>query len=409
MEGRAEEDGEGGGAEVEITEEDYKVMLVKHWKMRVSGWDLKEHDLGLNAKVRAHYSKKRRKQGLAHPMFDAGPPTATSFDAVDPEDCYRGGSDDDDDDNTAQSTSAGKKSRNGKLIGKKENPEDLPFGLDPHAHERRMAWASAMKIIPQRFRDMNKILAQQQMDAKKCVQMCQKRYRKDALASLKTSRDFAARAKKLAKEASMIWRRETAAAALASGNLSALPPELSKSRKETREALERKKAEEAERERIRQQKRINFLLTQTELFAHFIGQKMGGALSAEKDAEERREKSAGDLDKTETKQALATAQAALQSRTQTVQAFDEATDKEGKKLSRKSEQALVQSLDDAGLQHKDVAHANEVARIFQGSLKSYQKIGFNWLVGLYEQVAPLACLCACVLLSMTLRGTALTT
>lgn len=64
--------------------------------------------------------------------------------------------------------------------------------------------------VVQRHRDMFKVLQNQQMDAKKCVQMCQKRYRKDALASLKTQRDFMLRARKVSKDAGTIWRRENA-------------------------------------------------------------------------------------------------------------------------------------------------------------------------------------------------------
>jgi DNA helicase INO80 len=177
--------------------------------------------------------------------------------------------------------------------------------------------------------------------------------------------------------------------------------DVSRSRKEAREAMERKRVEEADRERIRQQKRINFLLTQTELFAHFIGQKMEGitetpsaaaapvepepapapagvapALST-KDAERiAAAKKKGQLDKTETREALASAQAALQNRQRSMNLFDEEA-REAKKLSKKNDQALVNSLDDAALQHKDVNLTAEAASIFNGTLKAYQKIGIR--------------------------------
>ena len=340
-------------------------------------------------------------------MFKNPPPVFSHFEALPADQSYvEGGSEDEEEEiqgGQGASMHPGKRARNGKSLQRKENFSTLsgsqPFGDGPYSHERRNAWASVVRVMPHRQRDIAKALQQQQIDAKKCVQMCQKRYRKDALASLKVAREFAARCNKLSKEVGVTWRRENAQNLAASGKLDAAAiaqVEMSRTKKEAKEALERKKAEEAERERIRQQKRINFLLTQTELFAHFIGQKMGGidtGTESKSSFDGPRSSVSSDgapsndlaaLDKAETKQALASAQLALQARQQSMQAFDE--DRETKKLSRKSDQALVNSLDEAGLQHKDIAQTNEVARIFNGTLKPYQKIGFNWLIGLYEQV-----------------------
>lgn len=45
-------------------------------------------------------------------------------------------------------------------------------------------------------------------------------------------------------------------------------------RKADKEALDRAKAEEEARESKRQARKLNFLLTQTELYSHFIGKKI---------------------------------------------------------------------------------------------------------------------------------------
>ena len=42
-----------------------------------------------------------------------------------------------------------------------------------------------------------------------------------------------------------------------------------------REALERQKIEDEKREAKRQQRKLNFLITQTELYAHFIAKNIG--------------------------------------------------------------------------------------------------------------------------------------
>ena len=66
-------------ADTEIKDEDYKVMLVKHWKSRVAGWNLKEHDLGVNAKLRAQYRKRSSSFVLAClPTTESEPLLTTS-------------------------------------------------------------------------------------------------------------------------------------------------------------------------------------------------------------------------------------------------------------------------------------------------------------------------------------------
>jgi hypothetical protein len=215
----------------QMTEAEYKMMLLEHWRERVTGGrkGMPEHDIGVSAKVRALHRKKRKLAGIFHPMFDTAPPTflqqyqldPTAFDGV--ETAERGHGDGEEDEEGAANESArpqaavgSKKSRSGKPVAKKEiiasSPAHLPFGNGPFAAERRLAWAAAMKQVGPKHRDMFKVLQNQQMDAKKCVQMCQKRYRKDALASLKLQRDFMARARKVSKDAGTIWRRENAQA-----------------------------------------------------------------------------------------------------------------------------------------------------------------------------------------------------
>ena len=55
--------------------------------------------------------------------------------------------------------------------------------------------------------------------------------------------------------------------------------ERDRAKREQKAEMERMKLEEEVREAKRQQKKLNFLLTQTELFAHFIGKKVGGMAS----------------------------------------------------------------------------------------------------------------------------------
>ena len=95
------------------------------------------------------------------------------------------------------------------------------------------------------------------------------------------------------------------------------------------------------------------------------------------------------LDNSEKRQALCSAQAALVSRQNATSQYDNQVAAKGAggagKLSKKSDKQLVQGLDAAALTHKDIDVANETAGIFSGELKGYQKVGFNWLMSLYDQ------------------------
>jgi chromatin-remodeling ATPase INO80 len=54
--------------------------------------------------------------------------------------------------------------------------------------------------------------------------------------------------------------------------------ERERARAEQKAAQEKRKHDEEIREAKRQQMKLNFLLTQTELFAHFVAKKIGGML-----------------------------------------------------------------------------------------------------------------------------------
>jgi DNA helicase INO80 len=61
--------------------------------------------------------------------------------------------------------------------------------------------------------------------------------------------------------------------------------ELAARKKAEKEALEKSKAEEEAREAKRQSRKLNFLLTQTELYSHFIGKKIRTAEAEKGNAE----------------------------------------------------------------------------------------------------------------------------
>lgn len=67
-------------------------------------------------------------------------------------------------------------------------------------------------------------------------------------------------------------------------------------KKADKEALERAKAEEEAREAKRQSRKLNFLLTQTELYSHFIGKKIKTKEAEGEDGEDGPDASAANAD-----------------------------------------------------------------------------------------------------------------
>ncbi|CAG8696339.1 12098_t:CDS:2, partial [Racocetra fulgida] len=110
--------------------------------------------------------------------------------------------------------------------------------------ERRKIWKDIVRnAIPR----MNKIVIQtttsRANNCRKVAQLCQKEARKAAGKSCKSAKD-------IQKERELRKKAE-------------------------REALERMRVEEELREAKRQARKLNFLITQTELYSHFVGKKIG--------------------------------------------------------------------------------------------------------------------------------------
>lgn len=77
----------------------------------------------------------------------------------------------------------------------------------------------------------------------------------------KTNKDAVAKAKKVMREMLVYWKKNE-------------KDELAARKRAEKEAMEKAKAEEERRESKRQARKLNFLLTQTELYSHFIGKKI---------------------------------------------------------------------------------------------------------------------------------------
>ncbi|KAK1318380.1 DNA helicase INO80 [Acorus calamus] len=224
-------------------------------------------------------------------------------------------------------------------------------------------------------------------EAKKWSEMCQREVKMKVQRSLKWIRAAPIRTRKLARDMLLFHKRVEKEQA-----------EIRK--KEEREAAEALKREEELREAKRQKQRLNFLLSQTELYSHFMqnkpttqgtdGEPEGPEVpstSVDIEPEEEDDPEYVELKK----EALRAAQQAVSQQKQITSAFDD----ECLKLRQAgvSEDSANDTSTIGGSSNIDLLHPSTMPatssvqspELFKGCLKEYQLKGLQWLVNCYEQ------------------------
>jgi DNA helicase INO80 len=119
----------------------------------------------------------------------------------------------------------------------------------------------ARKEIPRLYRVQQTSLATKQSNLRKTAQLASKEAQRWKLRTTKNVKDTQARAKRCMREMLTFWKRNER-------------EERDLRRRAEKEAIERAKKEEEMREARRQARKLNFLISQTELYSHFIGRKI---------------------------------------------------------------------------------------------------------------------------------------
>ncbi|CAM0873203.1 unnamed protein product [Alopecurus aequalis] len=238
-------------------------------------------------------------------------------------------------------------------------------------------WQIIVRSIPKHHRNFSALLKKRQMDAKRFSENCQREVKLKVSRSLKLMRSAPIRTRKLARDMLIFWKR-----------VDKEQYELRK--KEERDAAEALKREEELREAKRQQQRLNFLLSQTELYSHFMQNKAGeSALPDEGSVPEADEDE--DPEEAELKrEALRAAQHAVSQQKRITNAFDS----EIVRLCQSSDSSIPTE-DSAAMDPSkiDLLHPStmpeqssvQTPELFKGVLKEYQLKGLQWLVNCYEQ------------------------
>ncbi|CAG8460361.1 6099_t:CDS:10 [Gigaspora rosea] len=276
--------------------------------------------------------------------------------------------------------------------------------------ERRKIWKDIVRnAIPR----MNKIVVQtttsRANNCRKVAQLCQKEARKAAGKSCKSAKDIQSRVKQANKQMLMFWKRNE-------------KEERELRKKAEREALERMRVEEELREAKRQARKLNFLITQTELYSHFVGKKIGtqttnevsensnqtdvvandqitessaADLNMDMDMDAESEvpvpPSFADIDFDEDSEDALREKARIIAQNALKQVKKHTADFDGERTSSGSTEISVtnQDLDQMNFQNPSsmpsMAEIKQPSILVKVTLKDYQLRGLNWLANLYEQ------------------------
>lgn len=278
-------------------------------------------------------------------------------------------------------------------LPKKQKVKKDPSLIEKEEREKiGKYWVNIVrKDIPKHHRTFTSFHKKQMIEAKRFIDSCQREVKMKVSRSLRLMRGAGLRTKRLAKDMLAFWKR--------------VDKEMAEVRKrEEKEAAEALKREQELREAKRQQQRLNFLISQTELYSHFMQNKpslqpadaLTSAPETTSDNEflvtssESRDVEEDPEEAELRKEALKAAQDAVSKQKMMTSAFDD----ECLKLRQAADaEAGLQDGSVAGSANIDLLHPStmpvastvQTPELFKGSLKEYQLKGLQWLVNCYEQ------------------------
>lgn len=241
------------------------------------------------------------------------------------------------------------------------------------------AWLNLVRRdIPRAQRDICNAWQARRSEASDVAHKCMEDVEAKAQRTAQYLNETSSRVQRLAKEVVSLARR---------GN-----SELEDTkRSDEQRASERRKRDEDEREKKRQEQRLNFLLTQTELYSHFMASKVSesemtrlkengqqpsslATATADEDPEQAKIR----------KQATEKAANAAMDAQRATQQFDEMS----RQIRNAGEPAnAAGATNDSMLAPSSMPKSSDVKQpqMMKATLKEYQLTGMQWLVNLYEQ------------------------
>ncbi|GBE77918.1 Putative DNA helicase [Sparassis crispa] len=287
---------------------------------------------------------------------------------------------------------------------------------------QRKVWTNiARKDVAKVYKYHSQGFLARQLQCKRIADQCSSQARRPLVRTIKSGKDVQVKGKRLMREMLVFWKKNE-------------KEERDVRKREQKEASDRAKIEEEKREAARQARKLEFLISQTELYSHFVGNKLktaeleggaahiqashvpAGAHLEDVEAGVLQEIDFDEEDPTNIHQhARANAQAAIALAKQRAEAFDTQA-----ALERKTNEALklakgqahihgeesVETVDSSSgsglpatplvdLDSDELNFQNPTSlsdeltikqpKMLMATLKEYQLKGLNWLATLYEQ------------------------
>jgi DNA helicase INO80 len=280
----------------------------------------------------------------------------------------------------------------------KESREESPATFEPFVSKGYnqiydQIWRDlARKDVNKVYKLAGESYATRVSNLKKTAILASKEAKRWQLRTNKGTKDLQARAKRVMREMMSFWKRNER-------------EERDLRRAAEKQEIENAKKAEADREANRQKRKLNFLISQTELYSHFIGKKIKTDeverstdhpdvavpektdshqldISEHHDVAPAKVTNFEDLDFDAEDEsvlkaaAMANAQNAIQEAQNKARAFNKPDD--GPAMDEEGEMNFQNP---AGMGDVDI----EQPKMLQAQLKEYQLKGLNWLVNLYEQ------------------------
>ncbi|CAB16246.2 Chromatin-remodeling ATPase INO80 [Schizosaccharomyces pombe] len=229
----------------------------------------------------------------------------------------------------------------------------------------------ARKEIPRVYKIIQQNQYNRSTNARKTSQLCGREARRWQFRTIKNNKDMQTKAKRAMRETMVFWKRNERV-------------ERDLRKKAEREALDRAKKEEELRESRRQARKLDFLITQTELYSHFVGRKMDREQdlpSATNTASVSEINFDSDEEEDIRRLAVESAQEAVQKAREHSQLFD------ANRQQSPNNSSSDMNEGEMNFQNPTLVNAFEVKqpKMLMCKLKEYQLKGLNWLANLYEQ------------------------
>ncbi|KAI8912054.1 SNF2 family N-terminal domain-containing protein [Powellomyces hirtus] len=255
------------------------------------------------------------------------------------------------------------------------------------AKARESLWlAIAKRDVPKARPMLQQSAVLKRQNALKIAQLARHVLTRSKPTKAQAAKELTSRTKRAAKEMLMFWKKNE-------------KEERELRKRAEKEQMELRKREEETREAQRQARKLNFLITQTELYSHFVGKKLDGDKSDDGKSEEIDLGSEGgqsfgeiDFDAEDDAhlkaRAAREAQMALAKQLASARAFDAAAQSMNRPESSSAlhlAEGTVDQMDFLNPSSLKAESAVEQPRMLTVQLKSYQLKGLNWLAGLWEQ------------------------